>query len=134
LHDPAFLADLRGRERDFTSPVLERVYRAVVAATEDAPEGVVDTGALESSLEGEDAAALREIIEGEFVEDNPGRQLENCLARIDEDRLVARKSRVDKAVAALIGNGGKQEEILQLSEELKEIDKELAEVRERKRG
>jgi DNA primase len=134
IHDTAFLADLRSREQDFTAPDLARLFHAIVAASEEAPDDIVDIDALIAGLGGEDAALLRQIRKEVFIEDDPGRQLKNCLAKIDESKLERRKGLVEKALAALIDNGGDSEAIEQLSQELNEISKELSETKERIRG
>jgi DNA primase len=131
LHDAAFLADLRGRGQDFTSPDLARIFHAAVAAAEDATDGIVDVDALEAELSEEDAGTLRSIMKEVLVEEDPRRQLESCLAQIDKDHLSERSLRVNKALTELIANDGDREKILQLHEELNEINKELSEAKER---
>jgi len=134
IHDIAFLADLRGREQDFTSPDLARIFHAIVAASEEAPDDMVDIGAITEGLGDEDAAMLQQIRAEVFIEDDPRRQLQNCLAKIDESGLEDRKARVARALAALIDDGNDPEAIEQLSQELNEISKELSETKERIRG
>jgi hypothetical protein len=132
VHSPAFLADLRGREACFTSPGLLRIFRAVAGAIEEAPGG--ESGAPELP-DAEDAAALRAIVRGVIIEEDPARQLGNYLAKLDVAELKGRRERVVRAIAGLLdGDGRDGESIDQLVRERDEIDRELSEAEERIRG
>jgi DNA primase len=134
LHDPAFLADLRSREQDFTSPDLARIFRAIVGLSEEAPDGVVDIEAVAERLDAGDAGALRQIMEKVYIEDEPRRQLDNCFAQIDVLVLTERAISVGNARASLLNDGGEPEAIKQLTLELNEISRELSDVKERIAG
>jgi DNA primase len=134
VHEPAFLSDLCGRERQFTSPGLARIFLAVAGAIEgasasDAGDAARDVSAL---LDREDAEALREVTKGVFIEEDPARQLRNYLARLDEEELKDRRARVVKTRAGLLERDDyDRESVGQLTAEIDEIEKELAETRER---
>jgi hypothetical protein len=135
VHNPAFLPDLRGRERQFTSPELTRIFLAVSGAIEresGAGDAAMDVPAM---LDQADAEALREVARGVFIEEDPARQLRNYLARLDEEELKDRRARVVKTRAGLLGlDDYDSESVGQLTAEIDEIEKELAETRERERG
>ncbi|MDR1495474.1 MAG: hypothetical protein LBS67_00935, partial [Clostridiales Family XIII bacterium] len=135
VHDPAFLADLRGRERQFTSPGLARLFLAVVAAIEESPDGAPDPPAIEEALDSEDAAALRDITRRVVIEDDPARQFGELLAQLDEVELEDRRARVVRArVELLEADAYDREAVDQLTREIDEIEKELSETSERIRG
>jgi DNA primase len=135
VHDPAFLADLRGRDRQFTSPELARLFLAVVGAIEGSTDGAPDPGEIMDALGPEDATALQSVLSEVIIEEQPSRQLENCLAQLDEAELKSRRARVVKARAELLSQDDYDKESLsQLTAEINEIDRELSETIERIRG
>jgi DNA primase len=135
VHDPAFLPDLRGRERQFTSPALARIFLAVAEAVEGASDAGGPMGDVSALLDPVDAEALRNVIEGVFIEEDPARQLGNYLARLDEKELKDRRARVVKTRAGLLAlDDLDRESIGQLTAEIDEIEKELAETLTRERG
>jgi DNA primase len=135
VHDPTFIADLRGRERQFTSPELSRLFLAVAEIIASSADGAPDPQALADMLGPEDAAALRGIIDGVFIEDDPERQLRNYLAQFDEAELKGRRERVVSARAELLAKDDyDKESVTQLTLEIDEIDRELSETMERIKG
>jgi DNA primase len=135
VYDPSFLADLRGREQQFTSPELSRLFLAVAEIIEETPGETPDPQGIIDALGPEDAAALRGIIAGVFIENDPAKQLQNYLAQFDEAELKDRRARVVKARAELLAKDDyDKESIGQLTLEIDEIDRELSETMERIRG
>jgi DNA primase len=135
VYDPSFLADLRGREQQFTSPELSRLFLAVAEIIEESAEEAPDPQRIMDALGPEDAAALREIVSGVFIENDPAKQLRNYLAQFDEAELKARRERVVKARAELLSKDDyDRESVGQLTLEIDEIDRELSETIERIRG
>jgi hypothetical protein len=135
VHDPSFLADLRGREQQFTSPELSRLLLAVAEIIEETPGGAPDPQGITDALGPEDAAALKGIIAGVFIENDPVKQLQNYLAQFDEAELKDRRARVVKARAELLAKDDyDKESIAQLTQEIDEIDRELSETIDRIRG
>jgi DNA primase len=135
VHDPAFLSDLRGRERQFTSPDLARIFLAVSGAVEGASDAGDVANDVSAMLDQADADALREITGGVVIEEDPARQLRNYLARLDEEELKNRRARVVKTRAGLLElDDYDRESVGQLTAEIDEIEKELAEKKERERG
>jgi hypothetical protein len=135
VYDPSFLADLRGREQQFTSPELSRLFLAVAEIIEESADEAPDPQRIMDALGPEDAAALREIVNGVFIEDDPAKQLRNYLAQFDEAELKARRARVVKARAELLSKDDyDKESVGQLTLEIDEIDRELSETIERIKG
>jgi DNA primase len=150
LHEPAFLADLRGREKIFVNPQLARIFAAAEDMAENSPDEY-GPDAVMSSLAPEDADVLKRVMSTVFIESNPRRQLENCLAKADEDELCEKKMQVERALARMLdgadsadgadgadGSDGPDsaedehsEDIKQLSQQLSEINNELLKVKER---
>jgi DNA primase len=134
VHDPAFLSDLRGRERQFTSPDLARIFLAVAGAIEEADAGD-DARDVSALLDHTDAEAMRKVTESVVIEEDPARQLGNYLARLDEEELKGRRARVVKTRAGLLAlDDYDRESVGQLTAEIDEIEKELTETRKRERG
>jgi hypothetical protein len=94
----------------------------------------VDIEAAAERLDAGDAGELRQIMEKVFIEDEPRRQLNNCLAQIDALVLTERAISVGNVRASLLNDGGEPEAIEQLTLELNEINRELSDVKERIAG
>jgi DNA primase len=135
VHDPAFLADLRGRERQFTSPEFARLFLSVAGVIEGSADDAPDAQGIESFLGAEDAKALRDVVAEVIIEDNPAKQLENYLAKLDEAELKSRVALVNKALSELLAKDDyDRESAKQLTLEIGEINRELLETRERIKG
>jgi hypothetical protein len=134
VHDPAFLPDLRGRERQFTSQDLAHIFLAVVGAIENAPGAESISGDVAAMLDPADAGALKEAVEGVVIEENPSRQLRNYLARLDEAELKDRRARMVRTRAGLLAQDDyDRESVEQLTAEIDEVERELTETRDMKR-
>ncbi|MDR0519682.1 MAG: DNA primase [Clostridiales Family XIII bacterium] len=134
VHDPAFMPDLRGRERDFTSPQQAGLFHAIVSRYEEAPGYAADVDELTLTLDSNDAIMLQAICGSVLIEDDPRRQLGNCLANLDIPKLEAQREQVIRTLNPLINEGQDSESIRLLAEEITEIDEKIRTIKERISG
>ncbi|MDR2162610.1 MAG: DNA primase [Clostridiales Family XIII bacterium] len=137
VHTPEFLVDLRGREQQFTSPELARLFLAVTRIIEESVDGVPGPQDITALLEVEEAVALRGIISEveSTIGDDPAMELGNYLAQLDEAELKDRRSRVNRTLAELLAKDDyDRESASQLTLEIDKINENLLAIRERIKG
>ena len=119
VHDSSFISKIDGREHAFSDAAIMRIYISLASLVKAVKDDGEEPGTeqLLESLEDEDRAVLKGILENVFVSDEPQAQFFDCMTKLDLMELKAEKQGIIDALSVSID----EKETRRLNEELQKL-------------
>lgn len=130
LMKSTYVPRIKPYERVFTGREARRIYQVILSIYKDDEE--IDIKKVADSIEPEENAFLKDLIENVHLADKEEQIFQDCIARIDSERLARREKEIIKVLSILDEEGSQKLDAEGNEHNIEELMKELMEIQKSK--